>query len=329
MEFKLAKKCDAEKVYTLVQETIKLVYPKYYLKEIVDMFCEFHSLENITKDIEAKNTYILMENKKIIGTGTKNENHITRIYVLPQYQKKGYGTFIINQLEEIIKEKYDYVDIDASLPACRLYTHLGYQTVDHGIWECKNGVIQVYEIMKKQLINEPLEQLIIRPNKTKDAEAIVNWIKDERALRKWSSDRYGVYPITAEDINYKYLKCNGDCEEPDNFYPLTAVDANGPVGHLILRYTNKAKTIIRLGFVVVDDSKRGLGYGKRMMQMAIRYAFDMLKAEKITLGVFENNPSAYYCYKSVGFREKPKKEDMVYEILGEKWKCIEMEVSKG
>lgn len=52
--------------------------------------------------------------------------------------------------------------------------------------------------------------------------------------------------------------------------------------------------------------------------MAIRYAFDMLKAEKITLGVFENNPSAYYCYKSVGFRENPKKEDMVYEILGEK-----------
>ena len=47
MEFKLAKKCDAEKVYALVQETIKVVYPKYYLKEIVDMFCEFHSRENI------------------------------------------------------------------------------------------------------------------------------------------------------------------------------------------------------------------------------------------------------------------------------------------
>ena len=63
------------------------------------------------------------------------------------------------------------------------------------------------------MINEPLEQLIIRPYKPKDAEAIVSWIKDERDLRKWSSDRYGAYPITAEDINYKYLKGNGDCEE--------------------------------------------------------------------------------------------------------------------
>lgn len=328
MEFKLAEKCDAEKVYALVQETIKAVYPKYYLKEIADMFCEFHSRENIVKDIEEGNTYILLENGEIIGTGTKKENHITRVYVLPGYQKRGYGTFIMKGLEEMIKEKYDCVDIDASLPACRLYSSLGYQTVDHGIWECKNGVIQVYEIMKKQLIKEPLEKLSIRPYKPQDAETIVSWIKDERALRKWSSDRYGAYPITAEDINYKYLKCNGDCEEPDNFYPMTAVDANGPVGHLILRYTDKEKTIIRLGFIIVDDSKRGIGYGKRMIQMTMQYAFDMLKAEKITLGVFDNNPSAYYCYKAAGFKEIPMKKDIVFEILGEKWKCIELEVNK-
>ena len=173
-----------------------------------------------------------------------------------------------------------------------------------------------------------MEQLILRPYKPNDAEAIVSWIKDERAFRKWSSDRYDTYPITAKDINYKYLECNGDCEEPDNFYPMTAADETGPVGHFILRYTNKAKTIIRLGFIIVDDRKRGMGYGKKMIQMAIRYAFDMLKAEKITLGVFANNPSAYYCYQAAGFKEIPQKEDIVFEILGEKWKCIELEVNK-
>lgn len=328
MEFILAKKQDMEQVYGLVQETIKAVYPKYYLNEIVDMFCEYHSRENVLKDIDAGNTYILLENDDIIGTGTINENHITRVYVLPKFQKQGYGTFIMNRLEERIKERYDYVYIDASLPACNLYMHLGYQTVDHGIWECKNGVIQVYEIMKKEFTNEKPESLKLRPYKPQDAEAIVSWIKDERALRKWSSDRYGAYPISADDINHKYMECNGDCKQPDNFYPLTAVDANGPVGHLILRYTDDAKAIIRVGFVIVDDSRRGCGYGKRMLQMAIRYAFDMLKAEKITLGVFENNPSAYYCYKAVGFREIQPEKDFIFEILGEKWKCIELEMNK-
>ncbi len=39
MELMLAKNRDAKQVYALVQGTIKGVYPKYYLKEIVDMFC--------------------------------------------------------------------------------------------------------------------------------------------------------------------------------------------------------------------------------------------------------------------------------------------------
>lgn len=180
----------------------------------------------------------------------------------------------------------------------------------------------------KQLADKPMEQLTLRPYKPNDAEVIVSWIKDERSLRRWSCDRFGAFPITAEDINYKYLECNGDCEEPDHFYPMTAVDADGPVGHLILRYTNVEKTVIRFGFIIVDDSRRGMGYGKRMIQMAMRYAFDMLKAEKITLGVFDNNPSAYHCYKAAGFREIPMEKDFVFEILGEKWNCIELEANR-
>jgi len=327
MDFQLANKNNLEQVYELVQETIQVVYPRYYLPEIVDMFREYHSREHVLQDITARNTYILWVGDTIVGTGTIQENHITRVYVLPRFQGKGYGTYIMKQLEERIRKNYDTIDIDASLPACRLYQRLGYTTVDHGIWECKNGVIQVYEIMKKEL-NTMKNNLKLRPYKQADAETIVSWIKDERALRKWSSDRYGAYPITAADINYKYLDCNGDCEEPDNFYPLTLVDESGPVGHLILRYTDEAKSIIRFGFVIVDDSKRGRGYGKRMLQMAIRYAFDMLKAEKITLGVFENNPSAYFCYKAAGFREIPMEKEFIFEILGEQWKCIELEVKR-
>ncbi len=327
MEFKMAKQENLEQVYELVQETIKTIYPKYYLPEIVEMFCEYHSYDNVLKDIKARNTYILLKGETLIGTGTTQENHITRVYVLPRFQGKGYGTYIMKQLEEQIRKNYDIVDIDASLPACRLYQRLGYAAVDHGIWECKNEVIQVYEIMKKEL-NTMKDHLKLRPYKPSDAEAIVSWIKDERALRKWSSDRYGAYPIVAEDINHKYLDCNGDCEEPDNFYPMTLEDEGGPVGHLILRYTDEAKSVIRFGFVIVDDSKRGRGYGKKMLQMAIRYAFDMLKAEKITLGVFENNPSAYFCYKAAGFREIPMEEELLFEILGEQWKCIELEVKR-
>ena len=169
-------------------------------------------------------------------------------------------------------------------------------------------------------------ELRLRPYKPCDADNIVSWIKDEHALRKWSSDRFGDFPITSEDINNKYLKHNGDCIEPDNFYPFVAFDDSGVVGHLILRYTDSEKKVIRFGFVVVDDAKRGKGYGKQMLLLAIKYAFDIFGAEKITLGVFDNNEPAYFCYKAAGFMEKG--EEMLCELFGENWRIIEMEVKR-
>ena len=93
-----------------------------------------------------------------------------------------------------------------------------------------------------------------------------------------------------------------------------------------MRYTDKEKKVIRFGFVIVDDSKRGKGYGKQMLTLAIKYAFDIFGAEKITLGVFDNNAPAYYCYKAAGFRENG--EEMFCELFGEQWRIVEMEIKR-
>lgn len=68
---------------------------------------------------------------------------------------------------------------------------------------------------------------------------------------------------------------------------------------------------------------------KNSLELALNYAFEIVKAKKVTLGVFENNPSAYYCYKAAGFKEMNVEKDEYDSILGEKWKCIEMEVDRG
>jgi GNAT superfamily N-acetyltransferase len=71
---------------------------------------------------------------------------------------------------------------------------------------------------------------------------------------------------------------------------------------------------------------RGAGIGKRMLQMAIRYAADFLKAKRITIGVLENNPGALRCYLGAGFREVPQAEPVYYELLGQRIRCIELEM---
>ncbi len=165
--------------------------------------------------------------------------------------------------------------------------------------------------------------LRLRPYKPCDGEKIITWLKDEDVFLKWSAGRFGDYPLTAKKFNEKYIENNGDCPESDNFYPFTFTDDNEIAGSLIIRYLNREKTILRFGFIIVDSKKRGKGYGKKMLSLALKYAFEIYGAEKVTLGVFENNEPAHYCYKSVGFMDAGEE---IYTINGETWKCIEMEI---
>lgn len=165
--------------------------------------------------------------------------------------------------------------------------------------------------------------LRFRPYKTCDAETIVKWIKDERAFRQWSSDRFGGFPLSADALNSYYSECTGN----DSHLEFTAYDENGVCGHMIIRFTDDEKKTARFGFVIVDSERRGQGLGKQLLMTAEKYAFEFLGAEKITLGVFENNPAAYHCYLAAGFKEVGADDDF-FTYNGEKWRCIEMELSK-
>lgn len=161
----------------------------------------------------------------------------------------------------------------------------------------------------------------LRPYKESDAETIVQWLGDERKFRKWCADRYEKYPISAEDMNRLYSRCR----EKEEFYEMTALDEEGIVGHLTMRFTDEARTVLRLGFVIIDPVKRGKGNGRKMLSLALKYAFEILRAEKVTLGVFENNEEAYWCYRAAGFSDCKLQKPEAYQILGEEWSCREME----
>lgn len=167
--------------------------------------------------------------------------------------------------------------------------------------------------------------LKLRPYKACDAQAITKWLKDEKAFRMWSADRYDKFPVTPEDINGYYDRD----KYSENIWGMTAYNDDGIVGHFTMRYPDSGSSEIRLGFVIVDDSKRRQGCGKEMISMAVRYAFDFLKADKVTLGVFENNLPAIKCYQSCGFEKVTLEKTESYECMGEIWNCIEMQIMRN
>lgn len=144
---------DIDVILDIVQTSIKSIYPKYYPKEVVDFFSEFHCKDNIQKDVESGLVGILYVDGIAVGTGCYKDNHITRVYVKPCYQGNGYGSYIMNQLERFIGENYLVAVLDASLPASHLYEKRGYCTVEHCKYEVENGIILVYEVMEKSLVH--------------------------------------------------------------------------------------------------------------------------------------------------------------------------------
>ena len=102
-------------------------------------------------------------------------------------------------------------------------------------------------------------------------------------MRQWCADRYEHYPVIPEDMNTYHAKYI----DGQRSRALTMTDGDDVVGYITLRAPASNPTEQRLGFVIVDDSKRGHGLGKALVSMAVKYAFETLEATKVSLGVFE------------------------------------------
>lgn len=163
--------------------------------------------------------------------------------------------------------------------------------------------------------------LTLRTYQPSDAAMIASWLKSEYLMRQWCADRYDRYPVMPEDINSYHEKYI----DGQQSRALTMTDGDEIVGYITLRTPADDSTEQRLGSVIVDDSKRGRGLGKALVSMAVKYALEELGATKVSLGVFENNPSAIHCYEAAGFHRVSLPETESYECLGETWNCIEME----
>ncbi len=163
--------------------------------------------------------------------------------------------------------------------------------------------------------------MILRNYKKEDAHVIVGWLQSEEELFKWSADRFNKYPLSGEDINENYAPQL----ETGRFIPLTAVNDDGEIcGHFIIRYPkDDDDSSVRFGFVIIDPTLRGKGYGKELLRLGIEYVKDNLNATRIDLGVFENNESARRCYEAAGFTEYARRECRMPIGI---WNCADMEI---
>jgi len=115
--------------------------------------------------------------------------------------------------------------LKTNAPSIKFYEKMGGKIV-----ATRKAVINNIELEEVGLEYNLSSNITLRKYVESDANTIIKWIAGERALRLWSADRYRDFPINAEDINNNYTECisNG------NFYPMTLVDGDKIIGHIIL-----------------------------------------------------------------------------------------------
>ena len=155
--------------------------------------------------------------------------------------------------------------------------------------------------------------MILRAYRKEDSAVICKWLATEEDLYKWSADRFNKFPLLEDDINENYAPQI----KSRRFIPLTATDEKeNIIGHFIIRYPRENdNSTVRFGFVIINPLMRGRGYGKEMLTLGLKYAFEFLQADKVTIGVYENNDIAHNCYKALGFRDISITEKEPFNVI--------------
>ncbi len=147
------KKADLADVRELIYKTIDTCYSGIYCAEAVKFFKDWHCDEKILKNAKEGYTIILEKDNQIIGTGTVVGNEIMRVFVDPEFQKRGFGKLIMRELErKAVSAGVDVVKLDASLPSKKFYELLGYVVLEETFLELGNNKRLDYYKMEKTLV---------------------------------------------------------------------------------------------------------------------------------------------------------------------------------
>lgn len=117
-------------------------------------------------------------------------------------------------------------------------------------------------------------------------------------------------------------------ENNEKGWLFTAIDKKGiPIGFVSMSKADYENDSVHQGFIIVDSSKRSNGFGKQMINQVIKYAFEILNVSRVTLKVFDNNPTAHSCYQKVGFVDE-KYMEKEFQYKDEMWGCYYMAIQK-
>jgi GNAT superfamily N-acetyltransferase len=152
MSPRLATDKDLPLVHALILRTLDDCYTKYYTQPAIEYFKEYHSREQIIKRHQSGTTFVIENEKAIIGTGNIEGMYVSAVFIERSHQVKGYGRLIMESIENYaLKNKIHMLKLDSTPGSLAFYLHLNYRLVKLSSWDTGRGECFDYFEMEKWL----------------------------------------------------------------------------------------------------------------------------------------------------------------------------------
>ena len=153
---------DLQRIIELAEKTWEPTYKEILSKEQLIYMFEMMYSENVLRKrmLNGNDFYISKINQIDVGflETVKNDEYklyISKIYVDPNYQKKGIGKYLIEFLEKkaiSMKFKSLKLNVNRYNPAQHFYTRIGFRIEKQIDIEIGNGYLMEDYIMEKELL---------------------------------------------------------------------------------------------------------------------------------------------------------------------------------
>jgi RimJ/RimL family protein N-acetyltransferase len=160
----------------------------------------------------------------------------------------------------------------------------------------------------------------LRAVEPSDATNLYRWINDREVTRNLMA-RYPYSRAFEDDWVTGATKAS---EFGDARFAIDTLDGTH-IGNCGLHHGRPEDRHAELGIMIGEKEYWNRGYGTDAVQTLVRFGFEQMNLNKVSLGVFETNERAQAVYRKLGFVEEGRAREDYYQD-GRYWDIIRMSI---
>lgn len=142
-------------------------------------------------------------------------------------------------------------------------------------------------------------RLVLRDSSFEDCRYFAEWETDPNVTEFFTINDGRDY----EEITREFFEREGDSTQKQ--FTICLKETDEPIGRIYISSINDHYDSLDISRIyIADTNNRGKGYGKEALLLALKWAFEEMKVERVTLDHFTKNKIAANLYEQVGFKRE-------------------------